>query len=606
MVKASPSECEALLGRIRETGLLAVLEAAARPGLLWARGPDAAAFLHGQLSNTVSALAPGEGNATARLTRKGRVLDLLSLHRLPDDGGEAQFLLLCEEERTRALREDLAAFHFTEELELEDRGERYDWILLEGPAAALVLGEAFGPPSGGKEHWLSLAPHSLRGLAGHAPADRTLVFARGTSSAGFLIATPREAEVLPTLLDRLAGPAAARGMIRSAGDELSVLLEILRVEAGRPRSGRDFEPAARLLPEVDPVGRVSSSEKGCYLGQEIVARVRTQGSPPQALRGLVLDGDRELLAALPDPGRAVVNEDGERVGTWASRCYSPTLDSPIAMVYLDRERRVPGRAWRLLDRAGETLGAEVRLLPFHEDSAACDRADRFYDEAVRRFARGEDARVQALLEEALAVDPAHTDAWEAMGVILGRSGRYAEAIASFRRLEAVAPDEPMVHTNLSLYYMKLGKLEEAERHRAQATLKRFGAMAGEAAAEERARAEEAGLKVDAQRRLEMFESVLDIDPSDPLALMGAGKALSELGCLAEAEERLARACAAQRHNSALFALHGRVLEKLSRPVAAASVYRNGIEAASRQGDLMPLKEMENRLLLLGESLASTG
>ena len=50
-------------------------------------------------------------------------------------------------------------------------------------------------------------------------------------------------------------------------------------------------------------------------------------------------------------------------------------------------------------------------------------------------------------------------------MILGRSGRYREAIETFRRLEEIAPDEPMVHTNLSLYFMKVGDIEAAERHK---------------------------------------------------------------------------------------------------------------------------------------------
>jgi folate-binding protein YgfZ len=578
----------------RRTGLLARLEAPLAPGLLWVEGKDAASFLQGQLGNEVSALLPGEGNETARLTRKGGLLDLLSLHRIPD-ADPSPLLILGEAERIPALATDLEAFVFSESLELEDRGDDYDLILIEGPAAPALLHSSFGAPPSGEESWGTLPPFSVTGLVGHAARDRTLVLARGLSGRGFIILAPRESGHLPMIQARLAGPAAELGFVQPEGEALAALLEIRRIEAGLPRIGADFEPGARLLPETGLENRFVSFTKGCFLGQEVVARIHNRGSASVVLRGLRLPAGEATLKGLPHAGDALIDAAGATIGEWASRVHSPALDCTLALTYLDRAHRRPGDR---LELAGG-LSAEVLLPPFVRELSEGASADELYDAAVGVFARGEDRRALALLEEALAADPAHADSWEALGVILGRAGRYEEAIATFRRLEEVAPDEPMVHTNLSLYYMKVGDIEQAEAHRAQATLKQFGALVGEAAAEEMAQAEARAQRTDAERRLTMFVEVLEFDAQDPLALMGAGKALLELERTEEAEARLTRACELQGDNSSAFVLLGQALEKLGRGDEAVDIYRRGIETASRKGDLMPLRKMENRLLLLG-------
>ena len=103
---------------------------------------------------------------------------------------------------------------------------------------------------------------------------------------------------------------------------------------------------------------------------------------------------------------------------------------------------------------------------------------------------------------------------------------------------------------------------------------------------------------EAARKQAMFAEVLELDPDDPLALMGLGQALETLGDDRGAAEHLARALAGQPGNSPLYASYGRVLARLGRTAEAAAVYRDGIAVASRKGDLMPLREMEHRLRLL--------
>jgi tetratricopeptide (TPR) repeat protein len=256
--------------------------------------------------------------------------------------------------------------------------------------------------------------------------------------------------------------------------------------------------------------------------------------------------------------------------------------------------------------------AKVVLLPFYRSDGQSNEASSIYQHAVRIFADGQHERALALLERVLTIDPTFVDAYEAVGVILGRAERptfvdayeavgvilgraerFEEAIGIFERLEDLAPEEPMVNTNLSLYYMKLGDKTAAEDHAARAHRKSLAiGRAGEGVEEELTP------EADAMRKREMFSKVLEIDPDDPIALFGLGNALSALGDWRQAEELYARAMTAQRNNSAIFLARGKALERLGRSNRALAVYRDGLEVASRRGDLSPLREMEARILLL--------
>jgi len=162
----------------------------------------------------------------------------------------------------------------------------------------------------------------------------------------------------------------------------------------------------------------------------------------------------------------------------------------------------------------------------------------------------------------------------------------------------VAPDEPIVNTNLSLYYMKLGDKPTAEDEAARATVKTMTRAAGKDATKVDADLD-ASRRKDAARKKTMFERVLQIDPVDTVALFGLGSALLTLGDAEGAATWLARATEVDRSNSAVYAARGQALERLERWDEAVAVYRAGVEVASRKGDLMPLKAMEHRLLLLG-------
>ncbi len=147
----------------------------------------------------------------------------------------------------------------------------------------------------------------------------------------------------PQLLANLEREGAHR-----AGFEV---LEILRVEKGLPRFGLDYGPGN--FPQETGLEEAVSYTKGCYLGQEVVARIHYRGGVQKMLRGLIFDGERA-----PEPGTALL-ADGREAGTVGSVVRSPALERTVGLSILHRRAAAPGT--RLELAGGGT--AEVRELP---------------------------------------------------------------------------------------------------------------------------------------------------------------------------------------------------------------------------------------------------
>jgi tRNA-modifying protein YgfZ len=162
------------------------------------------------------------------------------------------------------------------------------------------------------------------------------------------------ASVAPPLCEELlAAPPGGRGQdVRPVGPEA---LEAVRAEAGIPRFGHDFGP--QNLPQETGEEEAVSYTKGCYLGQEVVARIHYRGGVQKRLCGLVFDG-----AAVPATGTALLY-DGREAGAIGTALHSPALDRPIGLAILHRRAAEPGSRLELAGAKGGG-GAEVRPLPF--------------------------------------------------------------------------------------------------------------------------------------------------------------------------------------------------------------------------------------------------
>lgn len=295
--------------------------------LITVAGPDGAEYLQGQLTNDVEALAPGDGCYAALLDRKGHMqTDMRVLRIAPDE-----IWLQLEPEALGAALRHLTMYSVGRDVSLAEDGDTRT-LALAGPAAAELSGLA---PLGAEDS--------------HAPARVDGVDARAVrTDRGFDLLVAGEAA------ERLFAALEERGIAEVDEDAL----EILRVESGRPRFGREMTNAT--IPQEAGINeRAVSFTKGCYIGQETVARLHYKGKPNRHLRGLRLTQP----VAAGSPVRVGDREVG-RVGT---AVLSPA-HGPIALAILRREAE-PGATVEVEDLgSGGSVAAEVTALPFAADS----------------------------------------------------------------------------------------------------------------------------------------------------------------------------------------------------------------------------------------------
>jgi folate-binding protein YgfZ len=295
-------------------------------------GRDRAAFLQGMLSNDVKALGPGQGCPAAFLDAHGKVVSLLAAYALED-----RILLELPAGSTEKFLQAIDKFLISEKAYFEAVDEAYAILALQGPGAEKILSGLAGAA-------LDPAPYSHQEI----------------SIAGGPVRVARRSEAVTPGFHCWTAAAHAEALwkaLRGAG-ALAVgadALEVLRIEAGIAVYGHDVDETV-ILPETRLEALVSYT-KGCYIGQETVARVKYRGHVNRGLSGLVLEGAR-----VPCQGDTISAEDKD-VGRVTSAVRSIALGKPIALGYVRREHFEPGSAVSV--KMGESLvPARVAELPF--------------------------------------------------------------------------------------------------------------------------------------------------------------------------------------------------------------------------------------------------
>jgi folate-binding protein YgfZ len=282
-------------------------------------GSDAAEYLQGQLTNETEALEPAAGCYAALLDRKGHLSSDLRVLRL--ENGE--LWLDLEPGPAEGVLKHLRTYSIGREVQIDDVTERWAIVSLVGPRAGELSGfDGLGPE------------HAQR----FRQWDGIDVLAVATDAGIDLIVKAEDAATLEAAL-------ASAGAVQ-VSDEAA---EIVRVESGRPRFGLDMS-SEHMPAEAGIVERAIDFEKGCYIGQEPVARLHYRGKPNRTLRGLRLSAP----AAHGDP---LLLGDRE-VGTIGTACLSPA-HGPIALAIVRREAAEGEQL-----AVGDGSTAQVVELPF--------------------------------------------------------------------------------------------------------------------------------------------------------------------------------------------------------------------------------------------------
>lgn len=312
-------------------------------GKLRVTGRDRVDFLQGMVTNDISKLSKGQGAYAVFPTIKGKMLADARIYCL----AESLFIDL-EPHTVDAVIKHLDKYIIASDVVLADETDKLALFSLYGPAAETVLASTFGTTD--------LPAEELRTIVVTDQNDLILACRNGiTGYPGFdlFVAVSSAA----ALYDRILKSGGEAG-VRPAG---FTALETARMEASQPRYGVDMDETNFPM-EAGLENAAISFTKGCYLGQEVIARASTQGRMNRLLVGLELDGDE-----IPEKGQAILVEDQE-VGKVTGGVRSPRLNRVIALGYVRAEWAKTKQSVQVRSKTGDRA-ASVRELPFFPPGA---------------------------------------------------------------------------------------------------------------------------------------------------------------------------------------------------------------------------------------------
>ena len=330
---------------VRRPGGVGVIDRSWRAALRLT-GADRQSFLQGMVSNDVGALRPGQGCRAAFLDTTGHVLADLHVHALPD-----ALRVETDPRCLPRLAETLEKYLIMEDVEISDVSAEWATLSVQGEGARAALTAVLSSPIP------DLPPLGNAAVTTTDGADGLLTALAHGPTPGYDLRLPVDAAsvVWETLLTSGVTPV---------GEDAA---ETLRVEAGEAAWGRELDETV-LLPEAGLPDAVSYT-KGCYIGQEIIARLQARGHTNRALRAVVFGHD----APIPHPGDTLhVPEDqpdaGREVGRITTAVASPRHDGrPLALAYVRREYLEDGTALDVQIRQPDgtmfSFAGTVRYLP---------------------------------------------------------------------------------------------------------------------------------------------------------------------------------------------------------------------------------------------------
>jgi len=312
-------------------------------GRIQVSGSEAVPFLNGLITNDMKTLAVNSWMPAAFPNVQGRLIASVRVVRIRDEqtgqNPHPTFLLDTEAATHLQALKAIGRFTLAGDFHVTDLTDKTAQVSVQGSRAAQVLLRVLGN---------EVQTMPLNGAAEIIWQQTEMTVIRGTHSAedGFdLIVNAERAQGLWEALMK----AGARPVGYDA-------LNILRIEAGQPRYNVDMDET-NVVTEALPDDAVSYT-KGCYVGQEIIARIKYRGHVAKKLTGLKLDRAVKLSS-----GARIRSVDAKEIGTITSVTYSPHLGQTIALGYVKYDYLAPGTDVKIA-RGDEEIAAQVAELPF--------------------------------------------------------------------------------------------------------------------------------------------------------------------------------------------------------------------------------------------------
>ena len=358
-------------------------------------------------------------------------------------------------------------------------------------------------------------------------------------------------------------------------------IELWRILNGSPHfSGEGF--VSEIVNNLRLFDLSVSMNKGCYPGQETVSKIATR-------RGAAFSPVLLETNSLQTPGPLYIFDkkigEIESCVLWNGLYY--------ASAKLLRDFRVAGIKLRFMKEDKET-DSVVMYYPMLSGSKI-EKALELYYAAIDAFKADDYQNTESLLKTSLALNPEFADAYETLGVILGRLDRFPEAIELMDQLTKIDPTSVLAHTNKSLFLMKMGKIEEAEEQKSFATIKSFQKFGDEAKLKEQILKEKIAQEDEWIKRESMFKQVLEIDDEDTLANYGLGSIAVERKDWLAAVNYLEKVVQADENYSVAYLSLGKAYKGMGEKEKAQNSWKLGIVIAAKKGDLMPANQMQFEL-----------
>ncbi|MDD5434841.1 MAG: aminomethyltransferase family protein [Nitrospira sp.] len=312
-------------------------------GKLRISGKDRVAFLQKILSQDISKIKPSTGAYSTLLDVKGKMLAYMCIF-----AEEGSLLIDLEPGLPEKVFQILNRYLFREDVKIEDVSENYGLLSIQGPLSGEILNKVC------KSETVNMPECSLMNIVINDVSCK-IVKTSLTGEDGYNIYCPS------------GNMTNLWNYFLSAGEEFLITpfgldaLETLRIEAGIPLYSVDMDE--HTIPVEANLDKAISYDKGCYIGQETIARIKFRGHVNKTLTGFLLNED--VVPQKGDRILGIIDNAEHEIGIITSGCFSPTLNRPIAMGYIRIAHNKPDEII-FIERGSKKLSAKVTNLPFYQ------------------------------------------------------------------------------------------------------------------------------------------------------------------------------------------------------------------------------------------------